>query len=81
MKDLVNDTIWCTKPDGGEVKVSMGGYTPEQVETLKQTMEDNGWVVTSAETTIKKAWSFPKWVVPYLIGIVAGVYVGWQIWG
>lgn len=68
MNDLVNDTIWFKSPEGGEVKLSMPGYSPEEVKSMKIRMEDNGWKVVSHVTTRTNRF---KLLFPYfLLGIV-----------
>ena len=80
MKGLVNDTIWFRGPDGGEVKMSMGGYPPKEVQRLKLAMTVGGWEVTSHETTVQSdKWTLPTWVMPFLFGVSIGLLIGAQL--
>lgn len=79
MKGLVNDVVWLKGPDGGEVKMSMGGYPPKEVERLKWLMIVGGWEVVSHETTTHKKWELPSWVIPYCVGVLVSAAGYWFI--
>ena len=73
MKGAYNDTLWFKNADGGDVKISMGGFPKEEIERLKRQYEANGWKVVSHKHTIRSFWNWiPKWFWPYAAGVIIG---------
>lgn len=49
----VNDTVWFTSPDGGEIKLSFGGYREEEAKRLIGSLTRNGWELVEHKRTTK----------------------------
>lgn len=75
MTDRVRDTIWFRSPDGGEVKMVLPGYPPEEVTRLIRELNRSGWKSLSRKTETLHRWSVPKKWYSYFFGLVSGLFL------
>lgn len=74
MKDLVRDTVWFKTPTGGEIKLTLPGYEPEEVENMVTKLTEQGYVVVSHETEYRSGRPFPPaWFLPFMLGVSAHI--------